>query len=69
MDQTDIQTSELRVAFVQARWHRDIVDSGRTSHTNTQENAMNRALHCCTLLLRFRPTDGDPEPDPEGRSG
>ena len=29
MNQTDVQSSEPRVAFVQARWHRDIVDSGR----------------------------------------
>ena len=29
MNQTDIQTSESRVAFVQACWHRAIVDSGR----------------------------------------
>ena len=37
MDQTDLQTTESRVAFVQACWHRDIVDSGRDGFLREME--------------------------------
>ena len=37
MNQTDIQTTESRVAFVQACWHRAIVDSGRDGFLREME--------------------------------